>query len=161
MAKVFVAENDWSKVKKGDLVRLENGDGNVEFIVERTHNNMPGRTLSSSSANYTSTAWSLEIAVEPEELPTESGFYIDNHGTVFQLVDARWCTANADRADGGLAGWEFELLTSDGTTFTRLEPVPVTAKVICDRIDKMRAEGAGYTLGQVQQIIRAEFGVIS
>lgn len=45
--------------------------------------------------------------------------------------------------------------------FVKLEPTATTAKQIIDRIDAMRAGGEVTTLGQVQTLLAAEFGVES
>ena len=80
-----------------------------------------------------------------DSLPTEPGLY-QSGAQVWELDDEGWWDEIHD--DGSEFG-DYELV--------RLTPVADTARAINDRIDRMRADGEVWTLGQVQRIIEREF----
>lgn len=81
---------------------------------------------------------------------TEPGFYRDRSGDVWELWDGETWQCKGSEFSPEDAARSFG-------PFARLEPVADTARAINDRIDRMRADGEVWTLGQVQRIIEREF----
>jgi len=77
------------------------------------------------------------------------GFYLDRSSDVWELWDSGTWQCKGIEFSGEEA--------SAYAPFTKLEPVAETARAINNRIDRMRADGEVWTLGQVQRIIDREF----
>ena len=123
-AVVWVPEDDWSTAKIGDLVKLERGDEVLIFRVSGVN----------SVTHWISGAggWSLFVQSPPAVvLPTERGAYHTSTGSLFVL------NAKGDWLDFSLGGGGVNNRAANNPAyhpFTRLEPVPVTAKKVLDRI---------------------------
>lgn len=133
--------------KEGDLVEATKGEevrrGRVSTWLEG------GLYLAHTPLSiYQREEWTLTLieAAKPADiLPKEAGVYADKDGCPRRFYGGPYSSKGLEKY----------------APFTRLEPVPVTAKKIIDRIDVMRARGETTTLYQVQKVIAAEFGVES
>lgn len=88
-AVTWVEQDDWSKVKRGDKVRLTNGDnvyeGTVNFNYE--DDNIDVRNGKSQLDTYKSDGWKLEVE-KPVEPTLEPGFYTSkDHASLIFRVD--------------------------------------------------------------------------
>ena len=129
----WVAESDWSKVTVGQKVRLVNVDGSVEF--EARYNAASSGVWSHTGYYARSESWSLFVEAPPAVvLPTERGLYSDRDGDAWLLdVYGDWVQLTEVGVTGGLiAGRD----AADYVPFTRLAPVPETAKKVLDAILK-------------------------
>jgi hypothetical protein len=142
----WVAESDWSKVTVGQKVRLVNPAGTVTGKVAFVRQDFVGLfriVLEGLGTVWYADTWSLFVEAPPAVvLPTEPGNYLDKDGTAWRIT----------------ARFPFrEDLHARHSPFTRLEPVPETAKKVLDRIRSLGAPGWNllYHLDQ----IAAEFGV--
>lgn len=105
--------------------------------------------------------WDWFVPAAPKvELPTEVGVVIRWQETHIGAI------AERELPNQWLCNWDADTQTDaeiieriNGRPYFVLEPVPVTAKNIIKRIDTMRQFGEASTLGNVQQILAAEFGV--
>ena len=149
----------WDAVKAGDTVRLENADGSVEITVQSVYKTRDCWEMRSNIGVYPEWYWNLFVpAPTTPALPTVRGIYVTLEGklkdkTPLFLTAGGWQFANGQSATEAAAQWHAM------SPLARLEPAATTAKQIIDRIDAMRAGGEVTTLGQVQALLAAEFGV--
>lgn len=155
----WVKEDNWGAVKKGDRVRVERDDACAEFVVDEvTHS---GRWVAGMGKYFLAAeGWTLYVPARPEPaLPTEPGVY----------------EAAAYPIARGYAPYiiEYGVLRESGTTvtvnateaaeigpFTRLEPVPITAKKVLDAlIEEFGADPKNSYIAECAGRVAAEFGV--
>lgn len=131
----WVKEDDWSKVKPGQSVRLESPDGALEFTTTTRRQTRDCWEIQSKIGTYYGEwDWTLFVEDTPEPvLPTEPGWYeLDPavSGIALLRKDGTWCWA------GNKYNVLAEPMTADRVRTsehcTRLEPVPVTAKRVTD-----------------------------
>ena len=145
----------WDAVKTGDTVRLEHEDGSVLVREAYGTTRLYIDALGTDIAIHRMVAggWNLSVPA-PTTPELEDGWYTAST-LVYEVLDGKFrCASNAE------SDW-WEPSVYAGAHFTRLEPAATTAKQIIDRIDAMRAGGEVTTLGQVQALLAAEFGVES
>lgn len=147
----WVAESDWTKVKRGDMVQLTRDEQQVVGCVNEV--GLGGYWFSVKYINtfYHGADWSLFVQAPPAiVLPTEPGCYLDKDGSVWTIT-----TRFPFRED----------LHARHAPFTRLEPVPETAKKVLDAVDAawMRGhhmgDGSASHRFEVVRSLRAEFEV--
>jgi hypothetical protein len=147
---------EWSSVKAGDTVRLENADGAVEFAVRKSELYGYRWIITSEIAEYWETAWNLFVAAPPKpELPTEPGHYLDHMRDLWTLDrDGVWaCYSSPDDSDR----------PAMYAPFVRLAPEAETAKRFVLAYNAY-SSGTNRTLNQLDQAVREvatkEFGAI-
>lgn len=157
---------DWSAVRVGDSVQLENADGSVEFTVHKVARQREIYRLDSETTEYFETAWNLFVQATPKPepvLPSEPRtFWCDRDGdawVVGENGELLPLTAWPSRYGDG------ENLPADAyAPFTRLAPVPETAGAVLARVREIGwlSHGKGWdarlTAAQLNAVA-AEFGV--
>ena len=149
---VWVAEEDWGTVSRGDLVQFTRGKESVTVLVIGSNPLTPWISFRNGCC-YRADGCSLFVQAPPAiVLPTEPGCYLDKDGSVWTIT-----TRFPFRED----------LHARHAPFTRLEPVPETAKKVLDAVDAawMRGhhmgDGSASHRFEVVRSLRAEFGVTS
>jgi hypothetical protein len=153
----WVAESDWSKVTVGQKVKLTKPDGNVLIRTANTAGfyaspviqqfNEPLKQQTFLEYMVRELGWSLFVEAPPAVvLPTEPGHYLDNDGELWTMIP----------------DFPFrEKLHAKYAPFTRLEPVPETAKKVLDRIKVLYDENFIDNANESWNRVAREFGVIS
>jgi hypothetical protein len=144
----WVVESDWTKVEAGQRVKLTNAESIVFGRRIRFNPNLPllFEVRPDGAGWYLpfdlEDSWSLFVQAPPAVvLPTEPGGYLDKNGTAWQIT----------------ARFPFrEDLHAKYAPFTRLEPVPETAKKVLDRVSEILR---GISLPNEFGSLGAEFGV--
>jgi hypothetical protein len=153
----WVAESEWSKVKRGSTVRLQRGNSFIQAGCVQADADSILLSYSTPTAGmmsrreYMHDGWSLFVEAPPAVvLPTEPGNYLDKDGTAWRIT----------------ARFPFrEDLHARHAPFTRLEPVPETAKKVLAAVDEawMRGHhmGNGSASHRVEVVrsLAAKFGV--
>lgn len=157
---------DWGNVTAGDRVRLEAADAPALAGTIQTINHKQGHRIGvateigwKKTETWQNLGWNLFVPKPTQpELPTEPGIYATFkfdlvRGSVIHLLpDGRWVNADFSYTMD-------EERVSSCLPLVRLLPEAETAKRIIARIGAMRSAGEVNTLGDVQEIIAAEFGV--
>ena len=138
----WIPEDDWGTVKVGDLVKLENGEESAAFRVILV-GKYPSQWVKSPSNAFSSCDWTLFVQKPgPVQIVPAVGYYFDKDGDLF----------NFDEEDIISRNW------AKYAPFTRLEPVPETAKKILDRfLDAY--ESSGQNAVYCMQMVAEEFTV--
>jgi len=137
--------------KEGDLVEAVKGTRVVRDVVTYTAGPLfPGQLHlgdarifgPSTLGTYRNEGWTLTLIDRPKpkvELPTEPGVYIDKDGDPWpfksQSLDPKWAP------------------------YTRVEPVPVTAKRVFERIESVYGEDYFHNSNESWNLVAREFGV--
>jgi hypothetical protein len=139
----WIPEDDWSTVKKGDLVHLERYEDSAVFRVHYKHESNEISMFSVSNYYHKSDGWNLFVQKPgPVQIVPAVGYYFDKDGDLF----------NFDEEDIIGRNW------AKYAPFTRLEPVPETAKKILDRF-LAAYESSGQTVKNCMRMVAKEFGV--
>ena len=153
----WVAQDDWSKPKIGDQVRVTHEDDALTGTVVDRYVDDSGylTALVIDARGFTSAQpfyepdWQLSVPAKPAvELPTEPDWYQDREGDLWKLGDDKlwWLVDRGDltlRNNEGVASF---------APFTRLEPVAVTAKKVLHFFEHDMSD-------DVFEAARKEFGV--
>jgi len=120
-------ESDWSTVKVGDRVRLVQPNGDV---AEFAASGVTREWLDSQKTSYYQReGWQLYVTRPAVTLPTEPGFYTDIKGDPWKLAsNGYWYDKGYIN---GPSNQDYDYIKSRAP-FTRLEPVPVTARKVLD-----------------------------
>ena len=162
---VWVQVTDWTKVQRGDTVRLTNDDGAEATIVVKDRRDpfypktSPPWVTSASGFEYRLNVWRLFVkAPSRPALPAVPGTIIraKGHGISAMLgyVSSEWFCIGGNRPLTDL-----EIRKSFESGFDVLEPVAETAEKVLDRVFGMILGGAS-PLAATERL-RAEFGVSS
>lgn len=152
MTKWF-SEDDWGNVNVGDLVRLDRGEESLTVRVGAY--SVIGSWIRHDFGHpftfiYKTDGWSLFVQAPPAiVLPTKLGFYLDNTGGFWELSGYGWCQDD----DTFTTKYVVDL-----APFTRLEPVPQTAKEVLDTIKRTK-EFAECSLDEAILLVGEAFGV--
>ena len=147
-----------SEYREGDKLTFQRRTSRVTGVVARH-----GLTVIVEEFDAVTIAWlkdsgwsvvDVERATPP--LPTEPGIYSDVDGDIWLLSLTRVWTILTDEHRARITD---DVAPEDGAPFTRLEPVPATAKRVLDRVRTLFGAGA-LMLAEVDEIV-AEFGVKS
>ncbi len=142
----------------GDLVEIRKGE---RVIRDRVVPSIPGNAvglLGGTIQFYLNDGYTLHLIerAKPKiELPTEPGWYLDGEGDAWTLK----------LESGSYKRWFYEDIFRTETEarryapFTRLEPVPVTAKRVLDRLANFWEFGPPKAFQDEFNDIAAEFGV--
>jgi hypothetical protein len=130
---VWVAEDDWTKVVDGQRVRLTNDNGSLEGIAFQGNTSFVYLDRHGSNPFY-SVYWKLFVQAKPVPvLPTEPGSaWHDRLGELW-LVDYEGIFKCLQTADFGLIEISPDR-AARAAPFTRLEPVPGTAKKVIGQV---------------------------
>lgn len=168
----WVREDDWSKVKAGQRVRIERGDRAREGSVYGPSFSVEGYRLEALERD----GWTLYVTPPPTpELPTEPGTVITWKNGAYLDAIAQKCPEGrlgwwADFGQGGRWHTDAELLAvieeTEHTPLTRLAPVPDTARQVLDRLSEVsikttggRDENHRSIFNSSWDAVAAEFGV--
>lgn len=147
-----------SEYNEGDLVEAVKGEEVVRGRL-RAPESVNGRYLAIgtnalSTATYEAKGFTLTVIEKAApKLPTEPGLYIESgkahsYTNIWSLsANGRWLCAAASKYDGR---------AEEFAPFTRLEPVPVTAKKVLDEVSKF-AWADGF-MSQLENVAK-QFGV--
>ena len=141
----------------GDLVEAVKGDTVIRGRLNHRAELRPTMALCCDMLYLEANGFTVtlvERATPP--LPTEPGIYSDVDGDIWLLSLTRVWTILTDEHRARITD---DVAPEDGAPFTRLEPVPVTAKRVLDRVRTLFGAGA-LILAEVDEIA-AEFGVES
>lgn len=145
-----------SEYNEGDLVEAVKGDCTIRGRLVPSQVGLRLEDAGWSIAGFEMDRWAVTVIEKAApKLPDEPGVYIESgkpvsHASIWTLApNGKWlCAANA-KYDGRAA--EF-------APFTRLEPVPVTAKKV---LDEVRGHGTFWAGAKTLDDIAKQFGVTS
>lgn len=150
-----------NEYNEGDLVEAVHKEGTVirDRVARRKGSILHEFKVATGFApleelgNYGWTVTVVEKAAPKVELPTEPGIYADRFGESATLHESgRWFSHH----DGSYTSEMNDAELRAFAPFTRLEPVPVTAKKVLDEVRKF-AWADGY-MSQLEAVAK-EFGV--
>jgi hypothetical protein len=147
----WIAEDDWSKVTVGQKVRVTNSEGELTFLVELV---APTALWVKSKAGFYSEkihGWSLFVEAPPAVvLPSEDGLYESSTGGVWRAFEGVLVS---------LTNPSMCLEPAKFAPYTKLAPVPVTAKKVLDRMSSFWEFGMPKSIFDEICAVGREFGV--
>ena len=114
---VWIAEDNWAKANMGDLVKFVRGEESAIVRVNSRYGHVACIWTDSAAGFDKDDGWQLFVQAPTYVIPTEDGVYMDKHGYSWTL--------GGDFDD-------YRDLDPERAPYTRLEPVPETAKKVLD-----------------------------
>lgn len=135
----WTPQDDWSLVKEGDIVRVENSDNSLAGIVTNVFGSVGNFAAGIEIKVYSLLGttfidprdWSLSVPAKPAvELPTEAGIYVSYNEPPSPVIVHK--LTHGDWVDAGDENYLEDDTVIALMPLTRLEPVAVTAKKVID-----------------------------
>jgi hypothetical protein len=160
----WIAEEDWTKVKRGDLVKLQNQEA---LIIMPAIKDSLGHAISYRHGSVQrNDGWSLFVEAPPAVvLPTEPGYYsVGRKAHPYErllVLREQWfeLSAAGQSTDGYYTPNRLAEIAVRENRLTRLEPVPETAKKVLDAAMETSLATPDSYWAQILSDVALEFGV--